>query len=194
MGDIQKELRLWYTGLIITLGLTWLIYTLIFVDVLPLYSVGPMAYSFFIVLLAYLGLHSNKTFNVALTPKYNTSNLTPEKGKAYFNKIEDIMKEKRLYLNPGLTVTEVAEAVGISSRNVSEIVNKYADRNFASYINTYRIEEAKHLLENQHKNTKIISVALDVGFNSLSTFNVAFKSITKLTPSQYRERYEKQNY
>nr|WP_298998807.1 helix-turn-helix domain-containing protein [uncultured Allomuricauda sp.] len=189
MNHVQKELRLWYIRLIFTLGLVWITYTLIFVDVLPIYSAGPVAYSIFIVLLSYLGINSKKTFNLSLAPKYDTSNLTPEKGKAYFDKIEDVMKEKQLYLNPRLTVTTVAEAVGISSRNVSEIINKYANQNFASYINNYRIEEAKCLLTTRSKKTKIISVALDAGFNNLSTFNVAFKAITNLTPSEYRARY-----
>ncbi|MEM6542936.1 MAG: helix-turn-helix domain-containing protein, partial [Bacteroidota bacterium] len=97
-------------------------------------------------------------------------------------------KEKQLFLNPGLTVTAVAKVVGISSRDVSEIINKYANQNFASYINRYRIEEAKWLLKTQSKKTKIISVALETGFNSLSTFNVAFKAITDLTPSEYRAK------
>nr|WP_299340149.1 helix-turn-helix transcriptional regulator [Allomuricauda sp.] len=188
MKHLKKPLRLWYIQLIVTLGLIWLCYTLIFVGILPVYSAGPVAYSFLIVLLAYLGINSKKTFDFSLTPKYMASKLTAEKGKAYFEKIEEVMKEKQLYLNPGLTVTSVAEAVGISSRNVSEIINKYANQNFASYINTYRIEEAKCLLKTRDKKTKIISVALDVGFNSLSTFNVAFKAMTDLTPSEYRAK------
>ncbi|MBS9463508.1 AraC family transcriptional regulator [Flagellimonas sp. 389] len=186
MKGILKELRLWYVRLIFTLGLIWMCYTLIFVGILPVYSAGPVAYSFFIVLLAYLGINSKKAFDLSLTPKYRTSKLTPEKGKVYFDKIENVMKEKQLYLNPGLTVASVAETIGISSRDVSEIINKYANQNFASYINNYRIEEAKCLLKARSKKTKIISVALDAGFNSLSTFNVAFKAITNLTPSEYR--------
>lgn len=186
MKGIQKELRLWYVRLTFTVGAIWMCYTLIFVDILPIYSIGPIAYSFFIVLLAYLGINSKRTFNLSLTSKYTTSKLTPEKGKAYFDAIEDVMKERRLYLNPELTVTAVAETVGISSRNVSEIINKYGNQNFASYINHYRIEEAKSLLRARSRKTKIISVALDAGFNSLSTFNVAFKAITNLTPSEYR--------
>ncbi|PRX54912.1 helix-turn-helix domain-containing protein [Flagellimonas meridianipacifica] len=190
MNHVQKELKLWYVRLIFTLGLIWMTYTFIFVGILPIYSAGPVAYSFFIVLLAYLGINSKKTFNLSLTPKYSTSSLTPEKAKAYFEKIEDVMKERQLYLNPGLTVTSVAEAIGISSRNVSEIINKYADQNFASYVNDYRIEEAKSLLKTRGKKTKIISVALDVGFNNLSSFNVAFKAMTNLTPSEYRAQYD----
>ncbi len=190
MNGIQKELRLWYIRLIFTLGLIWGCYTLIFVGILPMYSAGPIAYSFFIILLAYLGIHSKKTFNLNLTARYHTSTLSPEKGKAYFEKIEAIMKEKQLYLNPGLTLTSVAEAVGISSRNVSEIINKHANQNFASYINNYRVEEAKCLLKTRSKKTKIITVALDAGFNNLSTFNVTFKAITNLTPSEYRAQHD----
>ncbi|WP_350285824.1 helix-turn-helix transcriptional regulator [uncultured Croceitalea sp.] len=190
MNHVQKELRLWYVRLIFTLGLTWMCYTLIFVDILPVYSAGPVAYSFFIVLLAYLGINSKKTFDLSLTSKYNSSTLTAEMGQAYFDKIEETMKEKQLYLNHGLTVTAVAKAIGISSRNVSEIVNKYGNQNFASYINHYRIEEAKCLLKTRSKKSKIISIALDAGFNNLSTFNVSFKAITGLTPSEYRSKYD----
>ena len=192
MNHVTKELRLWYVRLIFTLGLIWMCYTLIFVDILPVYSAGPVAYSLFIVLLAYLGINSKKTFDLSLTSKYNSSSLTTEMGQAYFAKIEEEMKEKQLYLHPGLTVTAVAEAIGTSSRNVSEIVNKYGNQNFASYINHYRIEEAKYLLKTRSKKTKIISIALDSGFNNLSTFNVAFKAMTNLTPSEFRaKQYQK---
>lgn len=190
MKNLGKALRLWYIRLLVVLALIWACYALIFVGILPMYSAGPIAYSFFIVLLAYLGINSKKTFNLSLTTRYHASKLSPEKGRAYFEKIEAIMKEKRLYLNPGLTLTSVAEAVGISSRNVSEIINKHANQNFASYINNYRIEEAKCLLKTRSKKTKIITVALDAGFNNLSTFNVAFKAITNLTPSEYRAQYD----
>ena len=189
MKGIQKELKLWYIRLIVTLALIWMCYTLIFVGILPTYSAGPTAYSFFIVLLAYLGINSKKTFDLSLTARYHASKLSPEKGRAYFEKIEAMMNEKQLYLNPGLTLTAVAEAVGTSSRNVSEIINKYANQNFASYINNYRVEEAKCLLKTRGKKTKIISVAFDAGFNNLSTFNVAFKAMTNLTPSEYRAKY-----
>lgn len=190
MKNLGKALRLWYIRLLVVLALIWACYALIFVGILPVYSAGPIAYSVFIVLLAYLGINSKKTFDLSLTTRYHTSKLSPEKGRAYFEKIEAVMKEKQLYLHPGLTLTAVAEAVGTSSRNVSEIINKYANQNFASYINNYRVEEAKCLLKKRSKKTKIISVALDAGFNNLSTFNVAFKGITNLTPSEYRAKEE----
>ncbi|MEM6540361.1 MAG: WD40 repeat domain-containing protein, partial [Bacteroidota bacterium] len=75
MQATKKEQRSWYFRLVLTLGLIWGCYTLIFVDILPVYSAGPVAYSFFIVLLAYLGIHTKKTFNLSLTPKQHEGNV-----------------------------------------------------------------------------------------------------------------------
>jgi len=58
---------------------------------------------------------------------------------------------------------------------------------FWDYVNRFRVEEARDLLEN-NPDVSIISVCFKVGFNSKSSFNTAFKKMTGMTPTEYRSR------
>ena len=63
--------------------------------------------------------------------------------------------------------------------------------NFNQFLNKYRIEEAKKRLKDPEENQFVVlKIAYDVGFNSKSTFNTAFKKFTGMSPSQYRETYQ----
>ena len=59
---------------------------------------------------------------------------------------------------------------------------------FNEYINSYRINEIKNIIKlPEYQEVKISSLAFDYGFNSISSFNTAFKKFTDLTPSQYKK-------
>lgn len=72
----------------------------------------------------------------------------------------------------------------------SQTVNQCFYMNFNQFLNKYRIEEAKERLKDPKESQYVVfKIALDVGFNSKSTFNTAFKKFTGMNPSQYREKY-----
>ncbi len=192
MHMLEKKVRLWYLRLTLVLATIWVVYTLIFMDILPIYTAGPIAYSLLVVLLAYLSINKRKIEGLNILGKYGNSKLSYEEGKRYFDKIEQLLRDQKLYLQADLSLQTLAKAVGVSPRQVSETINRFSDRNFANYINSYRVEEAKTLLKSTDKKNKIISIALDSGFNNLSTFNVAFKADTDQTPSEYREKFNRQ--
>lgn len=69
------------------------------------------------------------------------------------------------------------------------LVNTYLGQNFYNFINKYRIEEVKKKLsEDNSKENNILTIALETGFNSKSTFNTVFKKIEGVTPSEYRKQ------
>ncbi len=70
-------------------------------------------------------------------------------------------------------------------------VNEEFDKNYYDFINHYRIEESKKLLSGAESDMRIIGVLYEVGFNSKSTFNAAFKKETGLTPRQYKSLLKK---
>ena len=75
----------------------------------------------------------------------------------------------------------------ITPHQLSEFINDYVGMNFSSYINNYRVEEAKELLlKEPDRNT--LAVGLDVGFGSKPSFNTIFKQKTSLTPSEFRKK------
>ena len=107
----------------------------------------------------------------------------------YLKKLENLLEEEQLYRNATLTLDLVSKRLSLPARDVSLVINRHARQNFSSFINAYRIEAAKKRLRTEGKHTKIVEIALDSGFNTLSSFNVAFKAATKQTPSEYRSKY-----
>lgn len=101
--------------------------------------------------------------------------------------LEMHMKLEKPYRNPNLSISELAEQIGIPKRRLSELINSCFQQNFVDFINTHRIEEAKHRLHhpNDEKET-ILEVMYAVGFNSKSSFNTIFKKKTGMTPSAFK--------
>lgn len=108
----------------------------------------------------------------------------PENSHIYLNKVEALMSNEKVYLDPNLTIPKMAVKIQIQPYLLSQLINTHFDQSFPDYINSYRIEDAKELLE--ESSLKISSIAADCGFNTLSSFNLAFKKHALKTPSQYR--------
>ena len=101
-------------------------------------------------------------------------------------RIEDLMEDEKLFCDEDLTLNKLAEHLSISSHQLSEFLNNILNTNFKSYINKYRINEAKQLLINDTTRS-ILSIAFAVGFNSKSVFYSAFTKFTDKSPVQYRK-------
>lgn len=111
---------------------------------------------------------------------------------AYYKELEKLMSKEKLYKNADLSLVSVAEMLHISSTYLSQLVNAINNSNFSDYINNYRIKEAKKMLTNaQYSKYTIVSIGLEAGFNSKSTFYNAFKKHTGKTPSEYKEKHLK---
>jgi AraC-like DNA-binding protein len=101
------------------------------------------------------------------------------------------MERDKPYLSPELTMPELARKVGISKEMLSQVINRELHLNFNAFLNRYRVEEAKRKLKDPRENQFVIlKIALDVGFNSKSSFNAVFKKTTGMSPSDYRKRYQ----
>ena len=97
-----------------------------------------------------------------------------------------LMKEKRVYTNPSLNLRDLAIEMNLSNKQLTNYINAYLNTNFHNLINNYRIEEFKKriVLDENYKYT-ILTIALDCGFNSKSSFNRVFKANEGITPTQY---------
>ncbi|NJB71576.1 AraC-like DNA-binding protein [Saonia flava] len=110
------------------------------------------------------------------------------KANEYFKKLERLMKFQKIYQNPNLSLSSVANLLGISACYLSSLVNTASNTSFINYINKYRVSEAKCKLHSNHyAHYTIVSVGLEAGFNSKSAFYNAFKKHTGLTPSAYQQ-------
>lgn len=96
------------------------------------------------------------------------------------------MLVENAYTNSELTLSELSEQLGTTANNLSWLLNEVYRQNFYDFINNYRIDAFISKANNgEHVQKTILSLALEVGFKSKSTFNKAFKSIHNTTPSKY---------
>ena len=84
-----------------------------------------------------------------------------------------------------LTLDDVASHMGMSKSHFAHLFKEYMDMTFVDFLTTERIRRAKVLFRNP--STRIIDIAFDSGFSSISSFNRAFKKVTGQTPSEYRD-------
>lgn len=113
-----------------------------------------------------------------------------DKDKPLIDRIHAVMEGERLYAQHGLTIGMLATAASLQEYRLRRLINqKLHYRNFNQYLNQYRITEAARRLQDPaESNVPISTIALDVGYASLSSFNKAFKEEHKVTPSIFRGR------
>lgn len=103
-------------------------------------------------------------------------------------KLQQYMIDEKPFLNPSLTIQDIAVAIKIPVRELSLLINHKLDQHFYDFINTYRVENAIEILKDESKNkVTILEILYEVGFNSKSSFNTAFKKHTGNTPTSYRK-------
>ncbi|KJZ16042.1 AraC family transcriptional regulator [Marinomonas sp. S3726] len=110
--------------------------------------------------------------------------LTEEEMKKIVSKIDLLITEKEVFLDPDLTLDRLARKSGIPAKQISTSINQVYGRNISQVINEYRIERAKQLLISTDKT--ITQIYFDSGFQTKSNFNREFTRITEQTPSAYR--------
>lgn len=114
------------------------------------------------------------------------------KDSALIEQLRKFMIEKEPFLEPTLTLQDLALQINIPSRELSILINQHIGQHFFDFINKYRIEKAIEILEKYSKKEFTIQqILFEVGFNSKSSFNNAFKKHTQLTPSEYKKLLSK---
>lgn len=97
-----------------------------------------------------------------------------------------LMQEKKPYLNPKLSLAELADMSDLPPHQLSKLINDGFERNFFDFVNSYRVEAFQERIEKgEHKQHTFLTIALEVGFNSKTAFNRAFKKLTQQTPREY---------
>jgi len=101
--------------------------------------------------------------------------------------LKQYMAEKEPFLDPSLTIQELANQIDIPVRDLSVLINHQMDQHFFDFVNEYRIQKAMNILKDQSKSQlTVLEILYEVGFNSKSSFNTSFKKYTNLTPTAYR--------
>jgi len=110
------------------------------------------------------------------------------KDQATHARLVELIENDKLYREHGLGIGDLATKLGVPEHQLRALINKgLGYRNFAAFLNQYRLSEAKSALSDpEQARTPILTIAMDVGYASLATFNRAFKSEEGTTPSQFR--------
>jgi len=102
-------------------------------------------------------------------------------------RILEFFKEKRLFLNPELTLQDTSDELLVPKYRLTQLIKAGGYNNFYAFVNEHRIDFSKELLINLPNNLSMDSVVADSGFQSRSTFYRAFKESTGLTPKEFKE-------
>ncbi len=122
--------------------------------------------------------------------RYEKSKIKYLDIESILSNLHDIMENQKAFASEDITIKIIADELGITVHQLSEILNEKIKKNFNSFINDYRIDEAKKLLIAEPGRT-ITSVALAVGFNSNTAFSTIFSRTTGITPKEYRIKMSK---
>ncbi|MDQ2771014.1 MAG: helix-turn-helix transcriptional regulator, partial [Bacteroidota bacterium] len=100
-------------------------------------------------------------------------------------KLLHLMEQEQPWLEPELTLTELAHRLRTNPGLLSKVINAGCGQNFNDFVNTYRVQEARRkLADARFAHYSLVGVALESGFNSKSTFNRVFRKVTGQAPSE----------
>jgi len=149
-------------------------------------------YIFFIV---FFGLRQSILIDHAiiftdLNAEPHKEKAAPSDGKsdAVSQNLLQYMSNEQPYLDEELSLSKLASLLGISTNQLSQVINQNLNTNFYKLVNSYRIKEVQaKLKDSKYDHYSILGIAFESGFNSKSTFNKIFKEETGMTPSEYKK-------
>jgi AraC-like DNA-binding protein len=105
-------------------------------------------------------------------------------------RLKAYMHDERPYRDEGLTIAALAGRLSEQEYRLRRLINRsLGHRNFAQFLNGYRLDEVRGALADPaQREVPILTIALDAGFGSLGPFNRAFRDAEGMTPSEYRSR------
>ena len=190
--------------------ISWLLFVLVFYTLYWMTTAGIgvynlvthktkylLAYNYSLLLLltyilGFYGLKQQAIFkkngNQSGNEKYRRSRLQERYKQDVKHKLIDLFETEKPYLDSELNIGKVAENIGVSRHELTEVLNTVIQKNFYQFVNEYRVSAVKKMLSNpRKKNISIEAIGFDCGFNSKSTFFSVFKSIAGMTPAQFKE-------
>lgn len=189
----------WLRNCILAIALVFLSATIIYLfrEVIGYsfnFNADYIFYLIIILLVFYIGYFGIKQENIftnspqinhkVSNTKYKNSGLKIQEAEKLHFELLKIMRDKKPFLDPKLTLSELAKLLDTSSNWLSQVINQYEQNNFHDFINEYRVEKFIQKAS-ENKQYSILALALDSGFNSKSSFNTIFKKFKGLTPSAF---------
>jgi len=110
-------------------------------------------------------------------------------NRAHFERLEGLMRERQLYRDPDLDPVSLGSALGLSRRQVRELIIRYRGGSFHDYINDFRVEAARELLsDSTDLGATVGAIGRQAGFRTRSSFYKAFRARVGCNPGAYRRQ------
>ena len=120
--------------------------------------------------------------------RYERSGLTERQAQRLRDALLAVMERDRPWRDPELTLADLATKLSTTPHKLSEVLNAQVGQTFYDFVNGYRVREVqRRIAAGEARSIKMLSLAMDAGFASKSTFNAVFKKHTSLTPSDFRQ-------
>ncbi len=139
--------------------------------------------SIFLIALAFSLLVSPHPIPINIGPKKTPHAVTREE-QSIMQKIETLMTEEKPFLDPRVSLTDIARTLDIPARLISQAINRTQAKNFSKFINQYRVRTASELLTMTER--PVTEIMFEAGFQTKSTFNREFRALNGESPSSYR--------
>jgi AraC-like DNA-binding protein len=146
-------------------------------------------FSLTVLVAAFIGLILLKKSRTKRNRIQRKDLLEQELAEEIEKRLSYLFEIEKIYRNDKLSLVALAEKLKITPHQLSWVINEKINKSFPSLVNLYRVEEVKNKLSQSNQNEiTILQAAFEAGFSTKTSFNRAFKKITGLTPSQYREK------
>ena len=124
----------------------------------------------------------------AASARYERSGLSDREAQRLERMLKAAMENEHLWRDSELTLADLATRLDTTPHKLSEVLNSQLGQTFYDFVNGYRVREVqRRIAAGDAERVKMLTLALDAGFASKSTFNVVFKKHTSQTPSAYRQ-------
>ena len=107
--------------------------------------------------------------------------------RSVYHKIVRLFEEEKVFLNKHIKVVDIASQLNQNEKTISRAINRYSNGNFNTFINSFRVQYSKDLLQSgKLDHYTIEAIAEESGFANKVSFYNAFKSVTGMSPKQFR--------
>ena len=169
-----------------------LIFTAYLIGFFYLYLIGTITFSvvFYGLLFFFLFKKNRDTIFQDIPEKYGAKKIDDTESKFLIQQLNALMQDKEMYKEADVKLDNIAKSIHISKHKLSQLLNDNLGKSFASFINDYRIEEAKKLLKENNQFT-LEAIGFESGFSSKSSFYATFKKAVGKTPSEFQKQFLK---
>lgn len=193
LSNIDKTNLTWMRNILFGYSTIWLLIPIerfhgfYGIDSALVGNAGAILLSLHIYFIAYLAFSQSSNTAAVPTPSEPSSS-----DEQYFDdllhKTQEVMLSQKLFLDQELTLAKLSKKIAVREHNLSRAINHRLKVNFFDYVNAYRVEEAKFLLQSpEAKKYTVEHLGIQAGFSSKATFYRAFKKHAGMTPSKFQK-------